>query len=241
MRFCGSVSICTNVASPNSRPYAVHRDEPFHAPQDPDPAAEEPPAEQPDGHSVDPRAAMRAVAAGAPRAPLFVIGLGHYWWFAATFLRGHPFGSYQLTTEFGSIGQGLPSAIGTALGRPDRDVVLVEGDGSLMMSINELDTAVRAGVRLLVIVMNDHGLGAEAHKLQARGHDPSDARIPPPDFAGLCRTFGGRATRVTSVDELETALRELGPLDGLRLIDVALTPDMMSEPYARALAAEKVG
>ena len=217
------------------------RGEPFEAPPEPDPAAEEPPAERPDGHNVDPRAAMRAVAAGASPDALFVIGLGHYWWFAATFLRGRRYGSYQLTTEFGSIGQGLPSAIGTALGRPDRDVVLVEGDGSLMMSLSELDTAVRAGVRVLVIVMNDHGLGAEAHKLAARGHDPDDARIPPPDFTALCRTLGGRAARVESIHELEAALRELGPLDGLRLIDVALTPDMMSEPYARALAAEAVG
>jgi thiamine pyrophosphate-dependent acetolactate synthase large subunit-like protein len=190
--------------------------------------------------TVHPGEAMLALERAASERSLFVIGLGHFWWFAITYLKGRRFGSYQIATEFGSIGQGLTGAIGTAVGRPDRDVVVVEGDASFMMAVNEIDTAVRHDVDLLVFVMNNHGLGAEYLKLEAKGFDSTDARIRPPDIVSVVRGMGAKAVRVESIDDLPGAIDEMQREKGVRVIDLAQATEIMSEPYRRALFGSAV-
>ena len=77
-----------------------------------------------------------------------------------------------MVNEFGAIGSGLPAAIGIAAARGDGKVMLIEGDGSLLMHIQELETIRRQGIRMLISMMNDGGYGAEFHKFRANGIDP---------------------------------------------------------------------
>ena len=84
---------------------------------------------------------------------------------------------------FGAVGHGLPTAIGAAIAA-NRPVVLVEGDGSLLMHVGELSTVAKENLDLLVLVMNDGGFGSEIHKLNFKGADGELARFGRDDFAG---------------------------------------------------------
>ena len=166
----------------------------------------------------------------------FVVGPGHYWWFPFTYLRDRwTADSYQVTAEFGAIGQVLTEAIGAAIGRPDRKVVAIEGDASVLMQIQELDTAARYGVDLLLIVMNDRGLGAEALKLEASGHDASAVRIPTPDFVAMVKSMGGDGAVITDLDDFQGKVRRFQDEGGVRLLDVHISQRVLSGQFAAKL------
>ena len=196
-----------------------------------------PPGEHPFAVSpgeLHPRDVMRVIAAAAPKDAYFVIGLGHFWWFAWTFLGGSDAHRFHAPIEFGSIGQGLCSAIGAAIALPDRQVILVEGDGGFLMSIQELDTAARYSIPLIAVVMDDAGLGAEFHKLEAKGLDPGGAKIRPPDFAAVAVGFGANGIRVTTLADLEAAIQRYKTEGRPAIIDVNISQDVVSDPYLAA-------
>src|SRR3546814_5243785 len=86
--------------------------------------------------------------------------------------------------------------MGLAVAAPERPVLVIEGDGSLMQALPELEGAARQGLSLVVLIMNDSGYGAEAHKMSAKGFDGHVARWPSPDFAALASFFGGTGIRI---------------------------------------------
>ena len=140
---------------------------------------------------VDPRKAMLELDAVIPKDWDIVVGGGHYFSIAMTHLRGRPAEKYHVINDFGAIGSGLPAAIGVAAARGDGKVVLIEGDGSLMMHIQELETIRRHGIQMLIAIVNDGGYGAEFHKFRANKVDPAapsmaGATSLPPRLASGC-------------------------------------------------------
>ena len=127
-------------------------------------------------HPVD---VVRALDGPIGHDSMVVVGVGHFWSFPIMYLRGRPPEQFRVTYDFGSIGQGLPTAIGCAAARPERPTVLFEGDGSLLMQIQELETLRRVNLPVLVVVMNDDGYGAEIHKLRAKGLNAAAATFAP--------------------------------------------------------------
>ena len=128
------------------------------------------------------------------------------------------------TVAFGSVGLGLATAIGAAVGRPDRPVILTTGDGGLAMSLPELLTAVRYRLDLVVVVYNDSAYGAEIAIADLLGMDEEIARLPVTDFAAIARGMGAAALTISADDELpliDAALR--GPERPL-LLDVKTDP-----------------
>src|SRR5690606_22149863 len=137
----------------------------------------------------DPRDVAAALDAALPADWEMVNSSGHC---SAFFVHmsGRPQERFLTIREFGAIGNGICFAMGVAAARPDRPVVLFDGDGSLMMHIQELDTIRRHGLRLLVCVVNDGAYGSEIHKLRAEGLDDAGAIHGRADFAGIARGFG---------------------------------------------------
>jgi thiamine pyrophosphate-dependent acetolactate synthase large subunit-like protein len=204
------------------------------APQIDAPDVPEIASDDPDLH---PAAVMEELNRAAAPDSRFIIGLGHHWWFPLTYLRDRwTAESFQLTTEFGSIGQGFTGAIGAALAEPERKHVLIEGDASFLMAVQELDTAARYGVNLLVVIMNDRGLGAEALKLEALGFDASPARIETPDFATIAKTMGCDGMQVRTLDEFREAITAYQAEGGVRVLDVQISQRVMSGPYVAKYA-----
>ncbi|WP_157157334.1 thiamine pyrophosphate-binding protein [Diaminobutyricimonas sp. LJ205] len=128
------------------------------------------------------------------------------------------------TIHFGSIGLGMGYAIGAAAAAPDTPVTLVTGDGGHMLGgYAEFTTAIRHGLDITVIVMNDGGYGAEWVQFEARGMDPKLSLLPWPEFAAVAEAAGAQAFSVASVDALRSALTTVRA-PGPRLIDIRLDP-----------------
>jgi thiamine pyrophosphate-dependent acetolactate synthase large subunit-like protein len=126
-----------------------------------------------------------------------VAGTGHQAFFHTT-MRGYDPARYHHMRDFGAIGNSLSHAIGVAAARGDGRVVLFEGDGSLLMYIQELETIKRHGLKLLIVCSNDGAYGAEIHKLRADGLTDRNAVFGRPDFAAIARGFGLNGATVTS-------------------------------------------
>ena len=127
---------------------------------------------------------------------------------------------FTFTLDFASIGLGLPMGIGTAVAAGEKPCVTVCGDAGLMMSLQELETAVRNDVPITVVVMNDSSLNSEYHSLEAKGEEPGVALVEAPDFATVAESLGAEGRTVRSIEELRGLADELGAApDGPLVID----------------------
>jgi acetolactate synthase I/II/III large subunit len=158
--------------------------------------------------TVDPRKAVLELDQAIPKDWDIVVGAGHYFSIVMTHMKGRAADKYHVVNDFGAIGSGLPAAIGVAQARGDGKVMLVEGDGSLMMHVQELETIRRHGIRLLISVINDGGYGAEFHKFRAHGVDPAAAIHGRGDLAGVATGFGLRSAAVTEMGRFAPLFRE---------------------------------
>jgi thiamine pyrophosphate-dependent acetolactate synthase large subunit-like protein len=128
------------------------------------------------------------------------------------------------TQAFQSVGLGLATAIGAAVARPDRLTVAALGDGGALMGIAELETAVRLGLNLLIVVYNDAAYGAEVHHFGPHGHPLDTVRFPDTDIAAIGRGFGCEAVTVRAAEDLAAVTAWLdGPRDRPMLVDAKVT------------------
>lgn len=186
--------------------------------------------------TVDPREVSRVIDEKLPADVGVAIGVGHSFAFPVMIMK-KPRALHAFVNGFGSIGQTLPTAIGmaVALGKP---FALIEGDGGAMQNIQELDTAARLGLKLLFIVQNDEGLGAEYHKLKASGFDKNLAGVRSPDFGAVARGFGCRGQVVRTLDELASGIDAFMAGDGPMVLDVRISRNVVNITYRRMLYGE---
>lgn len=184
-------------------------------------------------NTVDARDALAEFDESVPKDWLTVIGAGHYWNFTIPALTGRGPNAYMYTYDFGVIGQGLPNAIGAAVADPSRSVVLIEGDGSLIMNIQELETLGRHNVPLLIVAMNDGAYGAEVHKMVSKGVSGAEAIFGRSDLAAVAQAFGIAASTVTSDGQLRKAVEQFIADPKPTLIDVHMSANVLSRQYRR--------
>ncbi|GHF71310.1 thiamine pyrophosphate-dependent acetolactate synthase large subunit-like protein [Amycolatopsis bartoniae] len=187
---------------------------------------------------LDPREAIAVIDAELPGEIGLVLGSGHQTDFGTQLFQR----SREITSNygmFGAIGQAPLLTIGTAVatGRP---TFVVEGDASFLMHLPEFETACRYDLPVLVVVLNDEGLGAEYHKSVAKGLDPELAVIPTPELGTVARALGGGGATVRTTDELRAALAEYVRAPRPTVIDVRITRDVLSVPYRRIQYGEDV-
>jgi thiamine pyrophosphate-dependent acetolactate synthase large subunit-like protein len=180
---------------------------------------------------LDPRLLMRSLGTALPNDARVVIGTGHFRSFAVMYLALSPEAQLSVQYQYGPIGHATMQAVGSAAATPQRPTVLIEGDGSFMQHGLEIDTAVRHKIPLVVVVMNDHGLGAEVHKLQAKGLPPELGRVPSPDFAALARSLGARGVTLSHEDEIAPAVRQALAQGEVLVIDAQVSPTLKSDVY----------
>ncbi len=189
----------------------------------------------PPGAGADPQEVALICDELLPRGRCVLMGTGHYNGYPAIHVGVDDPLDLVLPWAFGSVGVALPMAIGVAVARPDRTTVVFEGDGGLMMSLTELDTAVRARVPLLVVVLDDSAYGAEVYMLRKHGLDPSLSQFENPDIAAVARALGMTAYSAEDADGVRAALEDALPLRGLTLLRVGLNRDVWHEEVFRAL------
>jgi acetolactate synthase-1/2/3 large subunit len=183
---------------------------------------------------LDARQVCRELDRLVPPSVGMVLGGGHAVQIA-TMTCDRPRDLILANQHFGCIGQGLTTAMGASLAGDRAPYFLVEGDAGLMMHLVEFDTAVRYRTPVLVVVLNDQGLGAEFHRMGSAGLDGELSAIPTPDLGGLARSFGGRGHLVSTIEGLSAAVEEFVRDPAPTILDVRISRNVMSLPYRRVL------
>ena len=142
-------------------------------------------------------------------------------WFARNY-RTHVANTLLLDTALATMGAGLPAAITAALDHPERRVLAVCGDGGFMMNSQEMETAVRLGLNLVVLVLQDNAYGMIRWKQQADGFVDWGLTFGNPDFVAYARSYGAGGAQVTSADGLATALEAAFAAGGVQLVTVPI-------------------
>lgn len=176
------------------------------------------------GADVDLAAIMRHVRDALPDEAIFTNGAGNYTVWLQRFLgfRRH---ATQLAPHNGAMGYGIPAALAAAALRPGTPVIAFAGDGCFMMSGNELSTAVKERLDLVVIVVNNGILGTI--RMHQENHYPSRViatELGNPDFVKYAESFGAHAARVVRTDEFPAAFAAAVAHDGPALIEVRTDP-----------------
>jgi acetolactate synthase I/II/III large subunit len=138
-------------------------------------------------------------------------------WFARNY-RTHLANTILLDNALASMGAGLPSAIMAALLYPDRRVVALCGDGGFMMNSQELETAIRLGVNLTVLIVEDGGYGMIRWKQHIDGFPDFGMSFGNPDFVAYAASYGAFGVRIQSAEELAPALHRAFTAGGVQLI-----------------------
>jgi thiamine pyrophosphate-dependent acetolactate synthase large subunit-like protein len=151
---------------------------------------------------IDPRVLMLELDRILPRGRILCADTGQHARFAIRYLRVERPENLVQASEAGSIGLGIGTGIGAAIGRPGELIVVAVGDGGMMMSLGDLETAVRLRLPMLVVVSNDEALGAEVNVLSDLGMETRLAKIPSPSFEAVAAALGARAATVRSAADL---------------------------------------
>ncbi len=136
------------------------------------------------------------------------------------------------SVDFASVGMGFGTALGYARGTPERTTVLFIGDGGFLMTLGELETAVREDIPLVIVVLNDCAYGAELHFLQMRDKPIATSVFADVDFAPVARAFGFEAYTARTVDELRALAPVLRNPQGPILIDCKINASVAAGYHA---------
>jgi thiamine pyrophosphate-dependent acetolactate synthase large subunit-like protein len=195
---------------------------------------------KPDGHVfeiepglLDPRDVVEALERALPHDWEIVNSGGHCSWFFAQ-MPSRPQERFLTIREFGAIGNGISFAMGVAAARPDRTVVLFDGDGSLMMHVQELETIKRHRLNILIVVMNDGAYGSELHKLRAEGMSEDGSVFGYCDFAGVAHGFGLEGKTFTKLDDVPKLVAEFAARGGAAVWDFHVSARVVSPIIRRA-------
>jgi thiamine pyrophosphate-dependent acetolactate synthase large subunit-like protein len=123
---------------------------------------------------------------------------------------------------------GFGTAMGVAVGTPERATVFLVGDGSFLMTMGELATVACEGIPLVIIVLNDCAYGAELHFLKERNMPTALSQFPDMDFAPVAEAFGFEAATVRTLDELRALAPRLSNPEGPIFLDCKINSAVMA-------------
>jgi acetolactate synthase-1/2/3 large subunit len=142
-------------------------------------------------------------------------------WFARNY-RAHRPNTVLLDNALATMGAGLPSAMAAKLIHPERKVMAVCGDGGFMMNSQELETAVRLGLDLVVLVLRDDAYGMIKWKQANMGFDDFGLDYGNPDFVQYANSYGAQGHRIESADALLPLLERCLNTPGVHLVEAPM-------------------
>ncbi len=142
-------------------------------------------------------------------------------WFARNY-RTHVANTLLLDNALATMGAGLPSAMMAAMLHPDRRVMAVCGDGGFMMNSQEMETAVRLGLNLVVVILNDSAYGMIRWKQAVDNFPDFGLTFGNPDFVRYAEAYGAKGSRVSEAGALAPTLEAAFRGGGVHLVDVPI-------------------
>jgi len=142
-------------------------------------------------------------------------------WFARNYHALSP-NTVLLDNALATMGAGLPSAMAAKMVYPDRKVVAICGDGGFMMNSQEIETAVRLNMDLVVLILNDSSYGMIKWKQDAMGFDNWGLDFNNPDFVKYAESYGAKGHRVESTESFLPLLKACTESPGVHIIDLPI-------------------
>jgi len=140
-------------------------------------------------------------------------------WFARNY-RAYKPNTVLLDNALATMGAGLPSAIAAKMVHPDRKVMAICGDGGFMMNSQELETAVRLKLDLVVVILRDNAYGMIKWKQSNMGFDNFALDYGNPDFVKYADSYSAHGYRIESAESLHTALQHCLNTAGVHVVEV---------------------
>jgi acetolactate synthase-1/2/3 large subunit len=186
-----------------------------------------------------PQALMRTLAEVTRGEAICATDVGQHQMWAAQYYPVRHGRSWLTSGGLGTMGYGLPAAMGAAFGNPHRTVLLVTGDGSFQMTLQELATCVAENLDVKVVIMNNGCLGMVRQWQElfySRRYSEVGMRYFP-DFVKLAEAYGAKGLRATKPAELRAVLEEGFSTPGVVVIDVIVSEEENVYPMIPAGAA----
>lgn len=140
-------------------------------------------------------------------------------WYARNYKAYEP-NTVLLDNALATMGAGLPSAMAAAMVHPDRHVMAICGDGGFMMNSQELETAIRLKLNLVVMILNDSSYGMIRWKQAAAGFGDWGLEFGNPDFVKYAESYGATGHRIENADGLIPTIEKALKAGGVHLIDL---------------------
>jgi acetolactate synthase I/II/III large subunit len=135
--------------------------------------------------------------------------------------------------DLGGLGFAFPEALGAKLGRPDAPVLAIHGDGGFLMNAQEIETAVRHGINVVTLVMNNNCWGSEkAYQRQFFGGRYIGCDIGNPRYDALAELFGAAGYHVDAPDQIGDVMKAALACGRPAIVEVAVDPDELPTPVA---------
>lgn len=175
---------------------------------------------------ISPQEVVVELERQAPEA-YYTTDVGQHQMWAAQFLNSGP-RRWISSAGLGTMGYGMPAAMGAKVALPDEQVICVAGDASIQMNIQELATLAKYGINVKTVILNNGWQGMVRQWQQAfygERYSSSDMEAGMPDFVMLATAFGVKGIRVSDYHELKDAIASMLAYNGPVLLDVQVKRD----------------
>ncbi len=187
------------------------------------------------GAKIKPQAVIEAVGKLTNHDAIITTGVGQHQMWSAQFYGWRRPRQFVTSGGLGTMGFGLPAAIGAQFGNPGRTVIDIDGDGSFAMTVGELVTAVHYSQPVKVVVIDNSYLGM-VRQWQEMFYEKrySATAHPCPDLRMLAEALGAKGMRITEPGEVEDAISEMLKSEGPAVLSVAVEPEENVYPMVAA-------
>jgi acetolactate synthase I/II/III large subunit len=190
----------------------------------------------------EPQASIqRSLRAGTPPGAVVVGDMTQIGYHSRPFWPVYEPRTYLTSSYSGNLGYGFPTALGAKIARPDRPVICVSGDGGFLFNSQELSTAVRYNIPVVVVVFNDDAYGNVARDLDEAWGGTVGADLANPDFVRLAEAYGVTAFRAKEPTDVGDLVREAIALDRPVLIEVPVGRMPRPRFFAPRRAPKRLG
>ncbi|MFM5501428.1 acetolactate synthase 2 catalytic subunit [Aeromonas veronii] len=179
------------------------------------------------GHAIYAPALLKQLSARLPESSVVACDVGQHQMWVAQHMRFTSPRNHLSSAGLGTMGFGLPAAIGAKMSRPNDEVVLVSGDGSFMMNVQELGTIRRAQLKVKMVLLDNQRLGMvrQWQELFFDGRYSETILSDNPDFVALAAAFGIPGETITCKEQIAGALDRLLASESAYLLHVAISEE----------------